>query len=286
MTTFCVPDHLASWENRDLTVYHYRSPSERPFKTPVELLRPMFSFLLSGEKHVYLQEDAIHIDPGQALLFPISHCLMMERAPRDGQYSSLLFSFTSSAVAALREKHPTIFRRRPAGLRKAAFVLDQDDFVRSFVAALLRLESGATTLADALLPLKFEELMLYLAHTYPTTFPDFVTGLDEEDADGLLKRVVEHNIHNNLTLEELAFLCHVSQSTFKRKFEQLFGTPPIRWFHERRMAHAARLLGEHGRKASEIYEDLGYRNLSSFVQAFKKEFGVTPGAWRPQEMTL
>jgi AraC-like DNA-binding protein len=286
MTSLSIPQKLMPWGNRDLGVYCYRSFTERTLKTQISIEYPLISFLLEGEKYVYFQEEAIRCDPGKALIFPAGHCLMTERAAQNGHYSSLLFFFAPSSVAAVRDKHPALFGSRPSTPRKAAFMIEQDDFIRSFVAGLSRLEGREAALTDTLLPLKFEELMLYLVHKYPATFPSFVTSLDKEDADGLLKRVVEHNLHNNLTLEELAFLCHMSQSTFKRKFEQLFGASPIRWFHERRMERASHLLGQQGRKASEIYEELGYRNLSSFVQAFKKEYGVTPGAWRPQEMTL
>jgi AraC-like DNA-binding protein len=284
MSTFTIPESLAD-PAPDLMLHVYRSHAERTVKSQINITRPLFSFLLEGEKQVHFQEASISCSPDKALLFSSGHCLMTERAMQGGHYSSLLFFFSESPLAALKEKYPALFAVRPSGPSKAGFILDQDDFIRPFVASLLQLAIDRKTLASSLLPLKFEELMVYLAHAYPKTFPDFVAGLDSGGADGLLKRVVEHNIHSNLTLEELAFLCHMSQSTFKRKFEHLFGMPPIRWFLEQRMQRAARLLGQQGRKASEIYEELGYRTLSSFVQAFKKEFGVPPRVWQ-EELTF
>jgi AraC-like DNA-binding protein len=281
MSIFSIPESLVT-PAPDLLLHHYRSQAERNLKSQISITRPLFSFLLEGEKQVHFREASVSCSPDKALVFSSGHCLMTERAMQGGHYSSLLFFFAESPLAALREKHPHLFARKPTGPRRAGFILDQDDFIRPFVASLLQLTK--TTLAGSLLPLKFEELMVYLAYTYPETFPDFVAGLDEGGADGLLRRVVEHNIYSNLTLEELAFLCHMSQSTFKRKFEHLFGMPPIRWFQEQRMRRAARLL-QQGRKASEIYEELGYRTLSSFVQAFKKEFGVPPRAWQ-EELTF
>ena len=284
--SFTIPDHLVPpGDAPDLLLHHYRSHAERTDKNQINITRPLFSFLLEGEKQVHFQETSVHCSPDKALVFSSGHCLMTERAMQGGHYSSLLFFFSESPLAMLREKYPALFARKPFGPRRAGFILDQDDFVRPLVASLLQLAEERKTLAVSLLPLKFEELMVYLAHTYPETFPDFVAGLDEGGADGLLRRVVEHNMHGNLTLEELAFLCHMSQSTFKRKFEHLFGMSPIRWFHERRMRRAAMLLGQQGLKASEIYEELGYRTLSSFVQAFKKEFGVPPRAWQ-EELTF
>lgn len=275
MSTLSIPQSLLPGDDRALKLHVYRSQAERTLKSQIDITQPLFSFLLEGEKQVHFQAETIRCSTDRALIFSSGHCLMTERAAQNGHYASLLFFFSESSVAALREKHPTLFAHRPGGI-KAGFILEQDAFIRPLVGSLLQLETQPA-IADALLPLKLEELMVYLAHRYPADFPAFVAGLDRGGAEGLLRRVVEHNIHSNLTLEELAFLCHMSQSTFKRKFELVYGAPPIRWFHERRMRRAAHLLEHQGRKATEIYEELGYRNLSSFVQAFKKEFGVTPG---------
>jgi len=42
------------------------------------------------------------------------------------------------------------------------------------------------------------------------------------------------------------------------------------------MQRAADMLKQKDVNASEIYNDLGYENLSGFVQSFKQIYGVTP----------
>ena len=87
---------------------------------------------------------------------------------------------------------------------------------------------------------------------------------------------IETNKHKKLTLTELAFLSNMSVSTFKREFEKHFQESPIKWFQEKRLEHAAFLLKNEQKRASEIYYEIGYESLSSFVQAFKVRFGKTP----------
>lgn len=84
------------------------------------------------------------------------------------------------------------------------------------------------------------------------------------------------HLDHPVTVEELAFLCHTSLSTFKRRFAKIYGTSPNKWLLEKRMQKAARLLKQGEYKASDIYVDLGYENLSSFVQSFKQVYGITP----------
>ena len=79
-----------------------------------------------------------------------------------------------------------------------------------------------------------------------------------------------------MTVEEMAFLCHMSLSTFKRRFAIIYGTSPNKWLLEKKMQKAAQLLKQGDFKVNELYFELGYENLSSFIHSFKLFHGVTP----------
>jgi len=128
---------------------------------------------------------------------------------------------------------------------------------------------------------KFEEIMLYLVHQ---NSPDFLNSLVQnvDDRISRLTNIVENNKHNKLSLEELAFLCNMSISTFKREFSKLYQNTPMKWFNEQRLNHIAFLLRTKRSRPIELYEEAGYENLSNFVQAFKKQFGMTPKQYQTQ----
>ena len=95
-------------------------------------------------------------------------------------------------------------------------------------------------------------------------------------------QTVEANKLTKLSVGELAFLAGMSVSSFKRAFEKEYATSPSKWFQQQRLQHAAfRIQREHLR-ATEVFEDAGYENLSSFVQAFKQQFGQTPKQYGAQ----
>ncbi|MEO0902072.1 MAG: AraC family transcriptional regulator, partial [Bacteroidota bacterium] len=133
----------------------------------------------------------------------------------------------------------------------------------------------STSTKNRLMRLKFEEILLYLTEMYGTGFLHALS-VNSSDSAQKFTRTVESNILNKLSLKELAFLCNMSISTFKREFEKHYSEPPIKWFQNRRLEHANYLLNQERKSPSAIYFDIGYENLSSFIQAYKAKYGITP----------
>jgi AraC family transcriptional activator of mtrCDE len=81
------------------------------------------------------------------------------------------------------------------------------------------------------------------------------------------------------TLEQLADTSHMSRATFARLFKQAANATPADVLAQLRMARAARLLDD-GRQAGEVGEAVGYQSEAAFNRAFKRQYGVGPGAYR------
>ncbi len=81
------------------------------------------------------------------------------------------------------------------------------------------------------------------------------------------------------TLEELADTSHMSRATFARLFKQAANATPADVLTQLRMARAARLLDD-GRAAGAVGEAVGYQSEAAFNRAFKRQYGVGPGAYR------
>ncbi len=55
-----------------------------------------------------------------------------------------------------------------------------------------------------------------------------------------------------------------------------YDTSPGKWLQDKRLQRAKETLEEGNLKASDIYLDFGYNNLSNFSTAFKNKFGKSP----------
>jgi len=81
------------------------------------------------------------------------------------------------------------------------------------------------------------------------------------------------------SLEELAEACHMSRATFARLFTRAAGATPAAVLTQLRMTRAARLL-DTGKQAGDVAESVGYQSEAAFNRAFKRQYGVGPGAYR------
>jgi AraC family transcriptional regulator, exoenzyme S synthesis regulatory protein ExsA len=115
-----------------------------------------------------------------------------------------------------------------------------------------------------------------LLETYPHELLLFQGSLTKNNSDLEIRKVVELNMNNKLSVEELAFLCNLSISTFKRRFEGIYNTSPSNWFLQQKMKMAENLLLNRFERPGEIFHKIGYENHSSFTKSFKKIYGVTP----------
>ena len=241
----------------------------------IQLSQHVFSFLLDGTKELTTPGQAVLIDNRQFLLIRAGNCLMSEKLAPSQTYRSLLFFFPDALVERLLQRQDLrpVARHSTDGFA----VLPYDAYVTHFVQSLLVLQQAPPAVQQRLLPAKFEEIMLYLlARQGPALLDQLRPGRAAAAPRQRLRQVVEANALSQLSVAELAFLCSMSESTFKRHFEQEFHTSPSRWGQQQRLQHAAYLLTARQQRPTDVYATAGFENLSSFTQAFKLHFGRTP----------
>ena len=80
--------------------------------------------------------------------------------------------------------------------------------------------------------------------------------------------------------DQLALECHMSPTHFRRRFQQQFGTNPLSYLHQVRIAKSCELLRETADNISRIAEAVGYTSLSCFNRHFYEQNQCTPTEWR------
>lgn len=92
---------------------------------------------------------------------------------------------------------------------------------------------------------------------------------------------IHRDISALLTAKKLAEVASYSEQHFHRVFHQVVGETLNQYIRRTRLEHAAnQLMFDTKSSVQDIAEKCGFHSLSSFNQAFKKVFSVTPGKWR------
>jgi len=94
------------------------------------------------------------------------------------------------------------------------------------------------------------------------------------------KSTIQHNIYSSLSLDELAALCHLSTSSFKRRFREVYHTSPAKYISQKKVEKAAALLKKEGSRISDIAYDVGFESLATFHRNFTAVYGKSPSEYR------
>jgi len=99
------------------------------------------------------------------------------------------------------------------------------------------------------------------------------------------EQIVYDHIFKDISIEELSKLTNRSLTSFKKEFRRHFQMPPHKWYIRQRLMHSRLLLISTSKSISEIGNACTFPNTSHFIKLFKKEYQMTPAAYRNRHIT-
>lgn len=92
-------------------------------------------------------------------------------------------------------------------------------------------------------------------------------------------RIIEENYAQEISVENIAKACYISESRLYGLFHSQLHTSPVSYRNRRRIQKAAELL-QTDMPVEEISEKTGFQSVPYFYAAFKKITGITPNKYR------
>jgi len=239
-----------------------------------------FVFVNEGEVSVRAQTDYIDLNKKQAVL---AKCLNYFFETSDQQKK------TGDGVEVIAViLYPALVEELfEFDLSKSDFSFDfnikqieVDRLLANFKESIDILLDNPELADESIIKTKLKEFVLLMAKSQDAPSQlDFLAALFKP-LDIEFKAAIQHNLYANLTVDELARLCHLSTSSFKRKFKESFNSSPKKYISQKKVEKAAALLKSDSSRVSDIAYDVGFDSLATFNRNFSATYGLSPSEYR------
>lgn len=154
--------------------------------------------------------------------------------------------------------------------------------LNNYMEGLLLLFENPALVNDELIIHKVKEILLILLNTNSQEATNIKEILSDifNPSQASFREIINTHCYNSITLEQLAFLCNMSLSTFKRRFLETYQQNPATYIRKKKLEKAAHLLKTTNESVASICYDIGFSDASHFTKIFTAHFNYTPTAYR------
>ena len=249
-------------------------------------------YVLAGGGTMTIEKERYPIQPGTAVLFPAGTEYIWEI--ESVKYHVVNFDY-SQAYAHIRKTfhpiHSALFREEqildPDGLEdmevlQKPIVLQNASVIGQIVGQITTEYCLGGAYADMLLSSLLKSAVLTLVRMVEKE-----EGPRESRAAQLIRSCISYintNFDTPLTNEEIAEKFHFNSTYLNRVFRNYTGSSIHAFLVSRRITAAMEMLRSQNRPILEVAEKCGFQSLHHFTKTFKKHVGMTPSAYRKQDV--
>ncbi len=236
------------------------------------------NYVHSGEMILENGTDQIRIGKGECVFIPRDHHITMYKQPKDGErYCGIFLMFTRNF---LRKMYSTLGVRDISTdtpkLAAGVIKLPKTAELASLFVSMTPYFNPDFKPQDDFMQLKMQEGLLALLHINDRFMPTLFDFNEPWKIDIL--EFLNQNYMYEFSLTDMAHYTGRSLATFKRDFKKISELTPEKWLIRKRLDEAYTLLKEEGKKVTDVYAAVGFKNPSHFSTAFKKRYGLPPTA--------
>ena len=233
----------------------------------------VFSYILSGTSEVYHDGKTHHFKEGDFRFIRRNQLSRFIKVPSPGgEYRSISIYIDYETLKSVSEEFDLHMAQPYQG--ENILHIKPNDLLTYYFDSLGPYMTSTQGTRDALTSLKVREAILILVEINPE-LKDALFDFNEPGKIDLEEYMNKH-FQYNVSLDRFAYLTGRSLSTFHRDFKRIFNTTPGRWLLKKRLNEAYYQIRTKGQKATDVYLQVGFEDLSHFSTSFKKAFGMAP----------
>lgn len=245
-----------------------------------------FIYVLEGRIRTNVFEETVEVSEGEAL-FINKNAVHLTREVEVCHYHSFIIPvrlFAGNLGESLREKYVD----SKTDYSVMSYCLLNDAKHSKVLEQLKKLDEiyfDRNHWKEKKDPFREYRLSVQIMELWSEMLPLFPTkreGKSQKEYERIQRMLMYLHEHydENITIKELSEIVYVSESECQRCFRKYVKASPYQYLKKYRLDQGKRML-EHSKKSiTEIAGLIGYNSVSSFIQYFKKEYGMTPENYR------
>lgn len=233
----------------------------------------IFGYIVAGSQTVNFGDRTHTFKEGDFRFFRKNQlCKFTKQPPPGGEFVSVSVYIDQDTLRAMSTENNLHANGPYTGDNN--LLIEPNALFKNYIDSLKPYINSKTDINPMLTSLKVKEAVMLLLNTEPS-LKDLLFDFAEPGKIDL-EAYMQKNYKFNVDIHRFAYLTGRSLATFKRDFEKIFHTSPNRWLQQKRLNDARYLIKEKGWRSSDVYLEVGFKDLSHFSFAFKKAFGVAP----------
>jgi len=233
-------------------------------------------YLYSGELIVDENNKQTKIHGGQCVFIRKDNRVTLTKRPSgEDQFKTITLVLTRNFLREFyqmmnREEFPSDIQK----IRQSLIKLPKTPEIESLFQSMIPYFDTSIKPSEQIMKLKMQEGVYSLLNIDKNFFSCLFDFTEPWKID--IMDFLENNYMYDLAVEDIANYTGRSLASFKRDFKKISPLSPQKWLIEKRLKVAHNKIRLENGKVSDVYLEVGFKNLSHFSSAYKKLYGYSP----------
>lgn len=261
-------DNIEKLSDISFCTYIQRKPQH---KNEVEIKSNVLIFVRRGTKILHVKDKTIEIKDDAILFLRSGNYIMSEVL--DEYYDAMIFIYEDNLLLDFINKYSISFDSSDS-VKTSIFKIENNEELKSLINSSFNYYQSDIQNKEQLIKLKLEEAFLNILNSSSKNcFNNLLKSI--HDTNYFKSQVIKEFSYDENILD-LANKFKMPSLAFREIFKKEFKTTPKKWQTQKRLERAKILLETSDKNVSEVCHEVGFDNISWFIQVFKKQYNLTP----------